>query len=302
MVIKVDLRQLQYFVAAADEGSISGAARRMYVTQPPVSVQIQQLERELGGALFVRGGRRLELTQAGRALYRHATLLLSLSRVAEEDVRAVQSGQHGILRLGVVSSVGCAMATDWLADFCREQPQIDCELTEANTYELLERLRTHVIDLCIVRRPFPDEGYATLPLHSEPLMLFSSPAFPQVSDWAELSRLPLITYRRWEHILRRQLEDRALPLRLRCLCDDARTAVSLCERDVGVCIAPASARALLRRTDMRIQSLPDSTLLSEIVLVYLPGQPLCEAAMHFKESLQTKATDNGKILSQSDTN
>ena len=71
----MDLKQLQYFVTAADEGSISGAARRLFITQPPVSVQIQQLEKELGGPLVIRGGRRLELTPAGHELYRHATLL-----------------------------------------------------------------------------------------------------------------------------------------------------------------------------------------------------------------------------------
>ena len=284
----MDLKQLQYFVAAADEGSISGAARRLFITQPPVSVQIQQLEKELGGPLVIRGGRRLELTPAGHELYRHATLLLALSRVAAEDVRAVQSGQHGVLRLGVVSSVGCAMAADWLADFCREQPDIDCELTEANTYELLEKLRAHVIDLCIARRPFPDEGYASVLLQSEELMQFASPAFPISNGWGTLSDQPLITSRRWESILRRQIEDRALTLRLRCLCDDARTAISMCERDMGVCVAPASALALLRRTDMRVHPLPGNTLRSEIVLIYLPGQPLCEAAMRFKESLLLK--------------
>ena len=52
----MDLKQLQYFVAAADEGSISGAARRLFITQPPVSVQIQQLEKELGGPLVIAGG------------------------------------------------------------------------------------------------------------------------------------------------------------------------------------------------------------------------------------------------------
>ena len=176
----------------------------------------------------------------------------------------------------------------WLADFCREQPDIDCELTEANTYELLEKLRAHVIDLCIARRPFPDEGYASVLLQSEELMQFASPAFPISNGWGTLSDQPLITYRRWESILRRQIEDRALTLRLRCLCDDARTAISMCERDMGVCVAPASAQALLRRTDMRVHPLPGNTLRSEIVLIYLPGQPLCEAAMRFKESLLLK--------------
>ena len=295
----MDLKQLQYFVAAADEGSISGAARRLYVTQPPVSVQIQQLEKELGGALFVRGGRRLEMTAAGHALYRHATLLLSLSRVAAEDVRAVQAGQHGVLRLGVVSSVACAMAADWIADFCREQPEIDCELTEANTYELLEKLRAHVIDLCIVRRPFPDDGFVCLPLQSEGLMVFSSPAFPETPGWGALSDQPLITYRRWEPILRRQLEERSLSMRLRCLCDDARTAISLCERDMGVCVAPASARVLLRRKDMRVRELPGTAISSEIVLLSLPGQPICEAAMRFRDTMQLKMTDWDKVIEES---
>ena len=61
----MDLKQLQYFVAAADEGSISGAARRLFITQPPVSVQIQQLEKELGGPLVIRGGARCNPASTG---------------------------------------------------------------------------------------------------------------------------------------------------------------------------------------------------------------------------------------------
>jgi len=92
----MDLKQLQYFVAAADEGSISGAARRLFVTQPPVSVQIQQLEKELGGPLLVRGGRRLELTPAGRDFAQKTIVPICQAEQQALEHLGIQEAEHYI--------------------------------------------------------------------------------------------------------------------------------------------------------------------------------------------------------------
>lgn len=285
----MDLKQLQYFVTIADEGSISAAARKLYMTQPPLSVQIQQLEKELGAALFERGHHRLRLTDAGRTLYRHATTLLALSRAAAEDVRAQQADNHGILRLGMVSSVGASPAGEWLCGFARQHPHIDFELFEANTYALLEKLRAHLLHAAIVRRPFPDEDLTCTPLSLEPLMAFSAlPDLPPSLTWQALSAYPLILYRRWEAIVRRILEERSLPCAVRCMCDDARTAILMAERGLGVCIAPASARALVRKESTRCLPFAEEAVQSQIVLVSLPGSIQSGPVKLFSQYLQTQ--------------
>ena len=74
----MDLKQLRYFVTVVESGSISAAARKLYMTQPPLSAQMQALEQELGCPLLERGARRVELTDAGRRLYERAKTLLEL--------------------------------------------------------------------------------------------------------------------------------------------------------------------------------------------------------------------------------
>ena len=287
----MDLKQLQYFVCAADEGSISAAARKLFMTQPPLSVQIQALEKELDCALFERGHHRLRLTDAGHALYQHAVTLISLSRVAEEDVRAIQSGNHGVLRLGMVSSVGSTPACEWLCGFAEHYPHIDYELFEANTYELLEKLRAHLLQIAIVRRPFPDDDdLCCVPLSTEPLIAFIPPAFyePNIAPtWGTLARYPLILYRRWESIVRKKIEERSLTCAIHCLCDDARTAILLSERGMGVCIAPASATALVQSDTLHCIPLTADAIDSQIVLVTLAGCGQSGPAALFREYMQS---------------
>lgn len=285
----MDLKQLRYFMTIADEGSISAAARKLYMTQPPLSIQIAQLEAELGCTLFERGHHRLHMTDAGHTLYRHATTLLALSRAAAEDVRAQQTEGHGILRLGMVSSVGASPAGEWLCGFARTYPHIHLELFEANTYALLEKLRAHLLHAAIVRRPFPDESLTCTPLASEPLMIFSTPELlPTSPTWQALSQRPLILYRRWEAIVRRILEERSLSCTVRCLCDDARTAILMAEHGLGVCIAPASAQALIREVATVALPFREEAVPSEIVLVSLPGTLLSGPAKLFQQYLKTQ--------------
>lgn len=288
----MDLKQLQYFVYAADEGSISAAARKLFMTQPPLSVQILALEKELDCALFERGHHRLRLTEAGRTLYQHAVTLLSLSRVAEEDVRATQTGNHGVLRLGMVSSVGSTPVCEWLCGFAKLYPHINYELFEANTYELLEKLRAHLLQVAVVRRPFPDdEDLCCVPLSTEPLIAFIPPDLfePDIAlTWGSIARFPLILYRRWETIVRKKIEERSLTCAIRCLCDDARTAILLAERGLGVCIAPASAAALVHSNTLHCIPLAANAVESQIVLVTLSGCGQSGPAALFRQYMQSR--------------
>ena len=152
----MDLKQLGYFVTVAREGSISAAARKLYLSQPPLSAQMKTLERELGCVLFERGSRKIQLTQAGRLLYDRAVALLEMSEMTRREMLDYRQGSEGTLRLGVVSSVGSTLLRRWVIRFCTGHPKIHYELFEANTYELLEELRAGLLDLAIVRSPFSD--------------------------------------------------------------------------------------------------------------------------------------------------
>ncbi len=109
----MDLKQLTYFVTVIKEGTISGAARKLNLSQPPLSTQMKLLEEEFGCILFERGSRKIQLTEAGQLLYERAVTMLELSEVTKKELLDYRNGLTGALRLGVVSSVGCSLLPEW---------------------------------------------------------------------------------------------------------------------------------------------------------------------------------------------
>lgn len=166
----MELKQLNYFVRVAQEGTISAAARKLNLTQPPLSAQMKLLEQEVGCPLFERGSRRIQLTEAGRMLYNRAVTMLEFADITRQELKDYLEGTSGTLRLGVVSSVGSTYLTQIVSRFHKEHPQIAFELTEANTYQLLEQLSANLLELAIVRTPFPEQGFVSVRLLDEPML------------------------------------------------------------------------------------------------------------------------------------
>ncbi|MGB9867978.1 MAG: LysR family transcriptional regulator, partial [Bacillota bacterium] len=101
---QLDLRQLQYFLAVMEEGQFTRAAKRLNITQPPLSQQIRLLERELQVRLIDRSHNRFQLTEAGRILQRRASQLLELMRITMNEIQEVSQGVRGVISIGTISS------------------------------------------------------------------------------------------------------------------------------------------------------------------------------------------------------
>ena len=289
----MDLKQLRYFAAVAEEGSITAAARRLYLSQPPLSMQLQALEREVGCSLFERGRRHITLTDAGRVLYGYACSMLETQQSALDEIAALREGSGGVLRLGMVSSLSGTLAADWLAEFCGEQKGVRLEIYEANTYELIQRLRRRSVHLALVRQPFQAEDLLSHPLAGEAMVAVARRELLPREDasWAHLRTLALIVYRRWEALVRQKLDAAGGAGAFRCVCDDARTAVSLAERGLGVAVVPASAAGLMRGKGMVSPAIPDG-LLSQIVATHPKNTPLPRPSQQFLEFLLRKYPEN----------
>lgn len=124
------IRQLHCFVVLAEELNFTRAARRLNMSQPPLSLQIQSLERFLGADLFHRASRRISLTRAGKVFERRARSILAQHERALTEIREVLAGQHGILDIGTTGSILRAGLADLLARFCRDFPGITVRLHE----------------------------------------------------------------------------------------------------------------------------------------------------------------------------
>ena len=100
----MNFKQLEYFSAVAEKGSISGAARELHVAQPPISRQLAMLEDELGVTLFLRTNKGVALTEAGRCLYQQSRQMFQNLRTMADSVRDVDAGVRGQLKLGIIYS------------------------------------------------------------------------------------------------------------------------------------------------------------------------------------------------------
>ena len=145
----MELRHLRYFMAVAETGNLSRAAEKLFIAQPPLSVQIRQLEEEMGTALFVRHPKGVRLTAAGEALVPEARSLLDRAAHMKEVLQG--SGSAGQLALGYVPSASSTVLPDLLRRIRKEQPGVRIELREMISNEQAEALVAGQLDAGIAR-------------------------------------------------------------------------------------------------------------------------------------------------------
>jgi LysR family transcriptional regulator, cyn operon transcriptional activator len=152
------LQQLTYFLAAAEHGSFTAAADALRLARPSVSEQIANLEAELGVALFVRTGRRLELTDAGRLLRPEAERTLAAAGDAAGVVRRARTLTGGTASLGTFSTAHHLLLPDLVEDFVRRYPQVAVRVVGENSVQLVEAVRAGRLEAGLVALPIDDEG------------------------------------------------------------------------------------------------------------------------------------------------
>lgn len=204
----IDLRQVRYFVAVAEEASFTRAAVRLHISQPPLSQQIRQLEGRLGCPLFERTTRVVTLTAAGEAFLVEARGLLSHLSESVDVARSVSRGEAGYLRLGYVTSAIFEVLPEVLRSFAVVAPGVRVLVSEEDTAVQVERIAAGELHVGLLRPPIrsADVTYATfrrdrmvavLPashplagrrqisvaqLHDEPFLLFPRHAAPNFYD------------------------------------------------------------------------------------------------------------------------
>ncbi len=294
--ISMELRQLRYFVTVVEEKTVTAAAEKLNMTQPPLTAQLKLLEKELNCSLFQRKGRRLQVTEAGKHFYQKAAVILGMCDAAAKEMRDFDSGVAGTLQIGVVSSVQEGIFTRWLTAFAGTYPEIRYEIYSANTYQLLEQVRTGQLDLAVVRTPFSARDIGQKVLGEESLMAVGMPDFfdggnaPRPPDRAitlrELEGKPLILYRRWEQILRAGFEAEGLFPEIRCCTDTAQATLALAGGGLGIGILPASAVSAATRAQMEVRVLREASLSSRIVMICQKPELLSRTARLFWEFME----------------
>jgi DNA-binding transcriptional LysR family regulator len=248
----IDLRSWSQFVELAETLHFGRAAERLGMTQPPLTLAIQQLERRLGTALFERSRRSVGLTPAGAALLEPVRQLLQQAAALPALARRAAAGDHGRIRLGFVSTVGYGRLPGWLRSFREQQPGVSLELREATGDIQLEAFARRELDAgFVLHAPGMAPDLPRLSLGVEPLVLaLQEPAPPR---WvrAELLRQPLVIFPRaiapslYDAVLAFYHRHGATPT----IAQEAiqmQTIVNLVSAGLGVAWVPRAMRTLQR--------------------------------------------------------
>jgi DNA-binding transcriptional LysR family regulator len=184
--MRLNMHLLRVFHAAVQEGSFSGAARSLHISQPAVSKAVSELERQLDMALVERGGRKpsqgLTLTDAGRALHAHARAIFALERAAVTELQQRSGLKRGQLVIGASTTVASYWLPRWLQSYTTAWPDIVLRVVVANTQSIVEELFDCRLDLALVEGPVQREGIASLPWRHERLVIVGPPGFGQLRE------------------------------------------------------------------------------------------------------------------------
>jgi DNA-binding transcriptional LysR family regulator len=246
----MELRHLRYFVAVAEELHFGRAAQRLLVSQPPLSQQIKDLEREVGTMLFVRTRRRVELTEAGRTFLKDAKDILLRVDLAAKSAQRAGQGHEGRVVIGYMAYASIHLLPRTLRAFQRQFPKVEVVLERMVSIDQARALREKRIDIGLVCTPFPQTGLEIEVVLREPLIVVMS----KHHKFARLKRIPLNSLANESFIFSRRLSDAGYLGQVTKICrsvgvemkvreaHDEDAILLMIAAGLGICLVPASAR------------------------------------------------------------
>jgi DNA-binding transcriptional LysR family regulator len=174
----MELSDLHVFRTVVEAGGITRAAEKLNRVQSNVTTRIRQLEEQLGVTLFIREGKRLHLSPAGKVMLGYAERLLELAREARESVH--DGKPRGLLRLAAPESTSSVRLPTPLSEYCRLYPEVTLELRAANCLQVTSDILTDAIDAGIGVEPLPDAPFEKVPIYQEELVLIAAAGHPPI--------------------------------------------------------------------------------------------------------------------------
>jgi DNA-binding transcriptional LysR family regulator len=293
----MDINALHYFVAVVESGSISAAAKKLHISQPPLSRQIQLLESELGVLLMKRGSRNVVLTDAGNALYSRAKMILETFNVTLKEIDSFCTGQSGALYIGTVPSCSTILLSLISGEYRNKYPDIVFQLYEKHTYELLELLENNVIEVAILRSPYKkaecfsstkvsDETFWAVGLKDYFTEMTTPFSFKQLAD------KPIIIYRYWETAVKDLFEHYQVQPRNLNIFDDARTSLMWAIAGMGISLLPSSIAFAIRDQALVYKQIKEPSLSSEIHATWKNVKHMSPTLQNFINMLETMFKNN----------
>lgn len=294
----MELRQLRYLVALAEERSFTRAAEREHIAQPALSQQIQKLEQETGLALVDRTTRRVSITDAGETLVARARRILSELETAHEELQSLRGIKTGHLRVGAMHTMGPVDVSLVLAIFHERHPQVELTVREDPSDQIAEMLRVDELDLAFlsVTEQIESHGLGLHQLVDEELVVIlprnHALAKKDALAMRDLAGEQFISYRqgaRLRELLDAAGRDAGFEPAVKFESNDAGRIRSLVSRGLGVAVIPLSD-AVAAGAEVDICRLSEPELTRDITLAWRADRRPSPAAEEFlKIVLETYA-------------
>ena len=244
----MDHRQLRYFLTVAEELSFTRAAKRLNISQPPLSQQIQQLEQSLGTKLLNRTSRRVEVTAAGQELQSQARAILAQTEQARQQVRFIGAGRTGKIDIGATGAILRGGLAELLAEYRRHVPDVRTTIHEQAPALQLKAVLEYRTDVSFNRSVPPQQELASVLAWREEVVVM----LPKGHRLARLRRVPLAQLRGDEHVMLHPDSSEFARYVRQCCVDagflprvsqqvvDSQSISSLIASGFGVSLVPAS--------------------------------------------------------------
>jgi DNA-binding transcriptional LysR family regulator len=181
MALNVSLRQLRVFEAVARRSSYTRAAEELHLSQPAVSMQVRQLEDQVGMPLFERIGKGIGLTEAGREIYHYSRSINRALAEMDDVVQSLKGVSRGRLSIAVASTINY-FAPRVLAEFHRRYPGIHLTLDVTNRERIVRQLESNQVDMVLMGTPPGDVDVAAEPFMANPLVVIAPPDHPLAGE------------------------------------------------------------------------------------------------------------------------
>lgn len=296
----MDMRQLKYFLAIAQEGQVTRAAKLLNMEQPPLSRQLKHMEEELGVRLFDRNRMRLKLTAAGELLVQKAEMLLNQLDETIKEVKELEEGVRGVLSIGSV--VSCISLLPRQIELFREKyPEVTYKISEGDHFYLGEQLEKREIELVIARLPFEAQSqpkqYSILPLPSDPFVAVIPSSWAQYSgdqtiSMRELASFPFLTLKtdkttRMHEQVVDECKRHGFEPNIICECSSVAIIISLIAQGIGATVFPKSVISSFPTTVVKMLDIQDADFQSGVGILWLKDRYLSKSAQRFIDSFRT---------------
>ena len=276
----MDNRTLSYFVTVAEELNITKAAQKLCLSQPPLSYQIHELEKELDTTLFIRGHRSLQLTESGKLLYRYAKEILSLTNKAKNEIKAMNSNMKGTIYIGLVEGSAPNIAAKWIESFVNDNPHIQFNIIDGNSDELIQKLRSGLINLAVITSPCDNTLLNSFSVGKEKMTAFMSRNNPLASlpgktiDLKYLKDQPLIIPSREsiDLMIDNWFKEINAKPHVICKMDNYLDVAALSGHNIGISLFPKTS--YISNKEIVVKEVTNQERIIEYLFVWLKGKPL----------------------------